>query len=80
MLTPIDVRCIENMGFIFLLMLLIGDIDFFLTKCMTRALMFSNVVGGGMDFLNATNALHKKILLEYHHHHGILHLLERLPL
>ncbi len=79
-LTPIDVHCIENMGFVFLSMLLICDFDFFLTKCMTRALMFSNVVGGGMDFLNATNTLHKTILHESHHHHGIVHLLERVPL
>jgi hypothetical protein len=68
------------MGFIFLSLLLIGDIDFLKTKCMTRALMFSNVVGGGMDFLNATNALQKKTLHECHHHYGILHLSERVPL
>jgi hypothetical protein len=46
---------------------------------MTRALMFSNVVGGGMDFLNATNTLQKKIQHEYHHHCGILHLSENVP-
>ncbi len=71
---PIDVHWIENMGFIFLSMLLTGDIGFFLTECMTRALMFSNVIGGGMNFLNATNTLHKKILHECHQHCEILHL------